>query len=79
MEIGVKSSRNANYYLAAAVALMTLFVYLPALHNNFMEWDDGDYASVNLNIRSLDTSFSKWVFLFLQRATGTPCRDIPRP
>ena len=42
---------------------MTLLVYLPALQNQFIEWDDGDYASANLHIRSLDVVFLKWAFL----------------
>ncbi len=42
---------------------MTLLVYLPALQNNFVEWDDGDYASANPHIRSLDGAFIKWAFL----------------
>jgi len=58
---------------------MTQLVYLSALRNNFVEWDDGDYASENLHIRSLYTSFSKWVFLLLQRATGTPLHGYSTP
>jgi tetratricopeptide (TPR) repeat protein len=59
----VKKTSSVKYYLAASAALMTLLVYLPALHNNFVEWDDGDYASANLHIRSLDVAFLKWAFL----------------
>jgi hypothetical protein len=42
---------------------LTLLVYLPALQNKFVEWDDGDYASANPHIRSLDIAFLKWAFL----------------
>ena len=41
---------------------MTLLVYLPALHNNFVEWDDGNYASENFHIRSMGAQFFKWAF-----------------
>jgi tetratricopeptide (TPR) repeat protein len=59
----VKKSSNVAYYLAASVAVLALLVYLPALQNNFVEWDDGDYASANPHIRSLDVAFLKWAFL----------------
>jgi protein O-mannosyl-transferase len=60
----LKVKRFAKVYsLAASVALLTLLVYLPALQNKFVEWDDGDYASANLHIRSLDVAFFKWAFL----------------
>jgi tetratricopeptide (TPR) repeat protein len=58
----MKRMKNAQYFLAAAVSLMTLFVYLPALHNKFVEWDDSDYVSENFHIRSLGASFFKWAF-----------------
>jgi tetratricopeptide (TPR) repeat protein len=41
---------------------MTLLVYLPALHNKFVEWDDGNYASENFHIRSMDAQFFQWAF-----------------
>jgi tetratricopeptide (TPR) repeat protein len=50
-------------YLAAAVALVTFIVYLPALHNEFVYWDDNLYVFENPNIRSLDAAFFQWAFL----------------
>jgi tetratricopeptide (TPR) repeat protein len=58
----VKKSSNAKYYLAVFAALLTLLVYLPALDNNFVVWDDGDYVTDNFHIRSLGAPFFKWSF-----------------
>ena len=57
-------SGNKKKTLLAAVitALLTLSVYLPALKNTFVNWDDNDYVYENLHIRSLDLSFFKWAF-----------------
>ncbi|HAM52064.1 MAG TPA: hypothetical protein DCP92_15760, partial [Nitrospiraceae bacterium] len=52
--------RHVSYSLAGFVSLLTLAVYLPALRNNFVNWDDGDYVIDNLNIRSLDGALLKW-------------------
>jgi hypothetical protein len=43
---------KAKYYLAALVALTTLLVYIPALQNEFVNWDDGPYVFANPHIRS---------------------------
>ncbi len=59
----MNGKRLHRYYLAASVSAVTLMVYLVALQNKFVEWDDGDYASVNPHIRSLDLAFFKWAFL----------------
>jgi len=51
-----------KYYLAASVALMTLLVYLPALENDFVTWDDNGYVLENPFIRSFNTVFFKRAF-----------------
>ena len=58
----MKERQNRNYYVAGTVALVTFLVYLPALRNGFVEWDDGTYVLHNLHIRSLDLVFFKWAF-----------------
>ncbi len=51
------------YPYFAAFAFITAFaVYLPALDGNFLSWDDLRYVTGNVNIRSLDYDFIKWVF-----------------
>jgi tetratricopeptide (TPR) repeat protein len=44
-----------------AVALVTLAVYIPALRNGFVNWDDPVYVYENLSIRSIDPEFFSWV------------------
>ena len=53
---------SARYYLAGFVSIITFLVYLPALQNNFVEWDDSLYVYDNPNIHSLNASFFKWAF-----------------
>ena len=52
-----------TYYLAATLAILTFLVYLPALRNEFVNWDDGPYVFANPHIRSMDGNFFKWAFL----------------
>lgn len=48
---------------AIVVALITFIVYLPALQNNFVNWDDVEYVYRNQHIQStIDTNFIKWSF-----------------
>jgi protein O-mannosyl-transferase len=58
-----QQTRNKSYYIAAAVALMTVIVYLPTLRNGFVIWDDNQYIFENPSIRSLDAAFFRWAFL----------------
>ena len=53
---------HVKYYLAASIALVTFFVYLPALRNEFVYWDDNLYIFENPHIRSLDAAFFRWAF-----------------
>ena len=57
--------QSYKYYLAVLVALTTFIVYLPALSNDFVNWDDGDLIIRNVNIRSLNPAFLRWAFAFL--------------
>ncbi len=59
----VNTTGKAKYYLAASVALLTFLVYLPALRNAFVYWDDNLYIFENPDIRSLDPAFFRWAFL----------------
>ncbi len=58
----MKRTQNATYYLAAAVGLITFVVYLRALQNAFVDWDDSTYILDNLDIRSFDLAFLKSAF-----------------
>ena len=48
--------------LAVCIALITFAVYLPALKNGFVNWDDPTLVYENLHIQSIDLDFLKWAF-----------------
>jgi len=56
------TNKNINrvYFIAFIIALTTFLVYLPALENGFVNWDDYVYVYKNSNIQSLDFRFLKW-------------------
>ncbi len=51
---------------------MTFIVYLAALQNEFVEWDDSQYVFENLHIRSFDLDFFKWAFFDFYAANWHP-------
>ncbi len=58
----MKKKQNFKYYLAAIISLLTFFVYLTSLRNDFVDWDDGLYIFENPHIRSFGLVFLKWAF-----------------
>jgi len=54
--------QHLKYYLALAVSLTILAVYIPALGNEFVNWDDTDLVLKNTNIRSISLPFLRWAF-----------------
>ena len=58
-------SRMSIVVPAFFVALVTFLVFLPALKNDIVNWDDPLYVWENLNIRSFDMAFVKWLFTSL--------------
>ncbi|MDA8098719.1 MAG: tetratricopeptide repeat protein [Nitrospiraceae bacterium] len=61
--------RTREYLLAAVVAVVTLLVYLPALRNGFVLWDDDVFILGNAHLRHLDWAFFRWAFTDI-RASG---------
>ena len=57
------SDQQKRRLLAAAIAVLTFVVYLPALRNGFVSWDDGVYVYNNPHIRALDTELLHWAFV----------------
>ena len=47
---------------ALVAGLITFLVYLPALKNGFVTWDDGEYIYNNDHIRHLNGEFLSWAF-----------------
>ena len=62
----------AIYILSALVALITFIIYLPALKNGFVNWDDQQYVLNNPNILSIDLNFLKWAFFDFYAANWHP-------
>ena len=58
----VQEQDHFKYRLAGSVSLVTFMVYLAALPNEFVFWDDGWYIFDNPHIRSFDLTFLKWAF-----------------
>ena len=58
----LNKTKLSKFYLAVSVSLITFIVYLSALHNEFVLWDDSRYIFENPNIRSFDKSLLKWAF-----------------
>ncbi len=58
----VTTDKQKEYLAAFLVALLAFLIFLPALHNGFVNWDDDDYIYDNPFIRSINPSFFKWAF-----------------
>ncbi|MDA8091313.1 MAG: tetratricopeptide repeat protein [Nitrospiraceae bacterium] len=57
-----RQAKRIEYYLAGLVAAAAFLVYLHALKNGFVYWDDQVYVYENLHIHSLNAAFLKWAF-----------------
>ena len=58
----MKNNLKVKYYIAGGVALAAMVIYLPALQNKFVAWDDNVYVYNNPYIRSLNLDLLKWAF-----------------
>ena len=54
------SSKKLAWVAATLVTLVTLIVYLPALQNGFVNWDDQILVYENPALRSIDIPFIGW-------------------
>lgn len=54
------------------VFLVTFLVYLPALQNGFVNWDDGEYVYENQNLQSIDFGFFGWCLTAVVNALWHP-------
>jgi tetratricopeptide (TPR) repeat protein len=68
----VERTRRSKYALAGTVAVVTFLVYLAALGNDFVNWDDVRYVSENLHIRSLNGAFFKWALFDFYESNWHP-------
>jgi protein O-mannosyl-transferase len=63
---------NVKYCVAASLALATFILYLPALLNEFVYWDDNLYILENPHIRSLNTALFRWAFFEIHAGNWHP-------
>lgn len=54
------------------ISLITIFVYLPALQNDFVNWDDDEYVYENPYIQSINLKSIKWMFTAFHSANWHP-------
>jgi protein O-mannosyl-transferase len=64
--------RRFPYYLASCVSLVTFAVYLAALRNDFVNWDDDANVYDNIHIRSLGAEFFRWAFTDVSMSLWQP-------
>jgi Tfp pilus assembly protein PilF len=68
----MKTNQNAKYPLAVMIALVTMAVYLAALRNGFLNWDDNVYVVSNPYIRSVNLYLFKWAFFHFYAGNWHP-------
>jgi tetratricopeptide (TPR) repeat protein len=67
-----KPVKSTTWLVAIVPALATFLIYLPALHNNFVNWDDDDYIYQNPFIQKIDLQMFKWAFFNFHAANWHP-------
>jgi hypothetical protein len=71
-DVGRLWYRSRLWVLAAAVAVVSVVVYLPALANGFTNWDDPGYVVENSRLGPLDLHFLTWAFTTFRQANWHP-------
>ena len=70
--LAAKAAPRSPVLIAALVAIVTFIIFLPALKNEFVNWDDDEYVYENPFIRSLDARLFKSAFLGFRAANWHP-------
>lgn len=58
--------------IALSLVFITFFVYLPALQNGFVNWDDPEYVYENRNIQKINFRFLEWTLSAVVAALWHP-------
>jgi tetratricopeptide (TPR) repeat protein len=67
------SHHNIKIFAAAFMAaLFTILIYIPALQNDFVNWDDPQYIYENHHIQYIDLKFFKWMFTTFHASNWHP-------
>jgi hypothetical protein len=56
-------TKHKEYFLAGLVSVLTFLLYIKALQNDFVGWDDNFYVTANPYIRTLNLDLLQWAFL----------------
>jgi tetratricopeptide (TPR) repeat protein len=67
----MRKSKNL-FIVSFLVSLITILVYLPALQNDFVNWDDNEYVYENPNIQSIGIKSIKWMLTAFHSANWHP-------
>jgi len=67
-----KDAHSKKYYLAVSISLITLFVYLKSLQNDFVNWDDDAYVYENPYIQHINIKFIRWAFCSFHASNWHP-------
>ena len=66
----MNKARRIQYFTAGAAGLLTFLVFLPALRNGFVNWDDNMYIYDNMFIRTLNPDMLVWAISDLTTASN---------
>ena len=69
---GAKRTKGSVYPAALLVAVVVFCVYIPALHNGFVNWDDDHYVYENPYIQSFGPGVFSWAFTKFYAANWHP-------
>jgi tetratricopeptide (TPR) repeat protein len=58
--------------VALLIAVISIFVYLPAIQNDFVNWDDPSFVYENPDIRAIDFKSLKWMLTTYHTADWFP-------
>jgi len=68
----MKESHRSRVFIAVSVGLLTFAIYLPALRNGFVNWDDDLYLLDNPHITSLGPEFWRWALFAFHGSNWHP-------
>jgi len=62
VEAKTDANKRLLWTLALLPAIVTFLFYLPVLENGFVDWDDLNFITKNVNIRALNPASLVWMF-----------------
>jgi hypothetical protein len=65
-------AKKGKWFVALAILILTVLVYLPVIQNDFVNWDDPEYVYENRNIQVLGLQSLKWMLTTFHAANWHP-------